>query len=140
MAIFPCLRLHATAGEVISTLGIDLRFKPMQIESGGICRSSPDIGGSAVKMEESLQMVPHGLWLRFRRWSHRQRLVLRDRTQQLVYVGRIGDIRYWSVWSGFKKLAAWMKLRAWLKFTVLWTSFERRVAVNRTFEFRESQC
>jgi len=55
MAISLFLRSHATADGVISTLGIDLRFKPKQIEAGEIRRSSPDIGRSAVKLEESLQ-------------------------------------------------------------------------------------
>lgn len=69
MAISHCLRSYSTADGEISTHGIELRFKPMQIESGRIRRSSPDFGGSAVKMEEPLQMARHGLWLRFRFWS-----------------------------------------------------------------------
>ena len=61
LAISQCLQSYATADREISILDIDLRFKPMQIDSGRIRRSSLDTGRSAVKLEESLQMAHQSL-------------------------------------------------------------------------------
>ena len=105
MKISRCLRSHATADCEISTLDIDLRFKPNQIESSRIRRSSTDISRCAGKTEESLQMGFNDnmeLWLRISLRSHRQRLVLWNRSQPLFRPGSTRHMR-WN-WSGLMRI------------------------------------